>query len=69
MPTSQSLPTSSGSPTTNVIPTPTYYEISDNENSLRDMFPQLYTGQEAMLLELYNNNIHEVIEALLDGIN
>ena len=38
-------------------------------SALRDMFPQLDSGQEALLLELYNNNVQEVIEALLDGLN
>ena len=83
--TSQSLPTSSGSSTNAgtipLIPTPTYYELSESDedqspvdsplhhSALRDMFPQLDSGQEALLLELYNNNVHEVIEALLDGVN
>ena len=60
--TSQSLPTSSGSSTNAIplIPTPTYYDISDEEHSpvqspvhhsaLSDIFPQLDSGQEALLL-------------------
>lgn len=36
---------------------------------LSEMFPKINSGQEALLLELYNNDVQEVIDALLHGIN
>ena len=77
IPTSVS-PSTSGFVSGNVTSTPTYYEISDDDDLvplspvhksvLHDMFPTLDSGQEALLLELYGDDVHKVIEALLKGI-
>ena len=35
---------------------------------LYEVFPSLELRQASLLLELYNNSVYDVIEALLDGI-
>ena len=35
---------------------------------LYEVFPSLDPGQASLLLELYNNSVYDVMEALLDGI-
>ena len=39
-----------------------------NKSSLFDLFPSLHSDKEALLFELYNGDVNEVIDAMLKGV-
>jgi hypothetical protein len=43
-------------------------KASVSTSMLHEVFPDLDSGQASLLLDLYNNSVYDVMEALLDGI-